>query len=208
MSTKYVRPSKDESFMEIAESVSMRSTCLRRRYGAVIVSKDGRIVSTGYNGAPRSRDNCIDIGTCLREELGVKPGTHYEICRAVHAEANAIINGNPLEIIGGTLYLCGTDVATNAPSKYITPCAMCERLILNAQIAKVVMRDQNRNLVEVNPLDWEDDARLIEEHRRNILGKTSENDTSAHSGNGDDVDSVITAIRKPGSSCCGGGCCG
>ncbi|WP_281710477.1 hypothetical protein [Anaerobiospirillum succiniciproducens] len=143
----------------------------------------------------------------MREELGVKPGTHYEICRAVHAEANAIINGNPLEIIGGTLYLCGTDVATNAPSKYITPCAMCERLILNAQIAKVVMRDQNRNLVEVNPLDWEDDARLIEEHRRNILGKSSENDTSAHSGNGDDVDSVITAIKKP-SSCCGGGCCG
>lgn len=195
--------------MEIAESVSMRSTCLRRRYGAVIVSKDGRIVSTGYNGAPRTRDNCIDIGKCLREELGVKPGTHYEICRAVHAEANAIINGNPLEIIGGTLYLCGTDVATNAPSKYITPCAMCERLILNAQIARVVMRDADRNLVEVNPLDWEDDARMIEEHRSNILGSANENDTSAHSGAGPDLDTVITALKKKGGgSCCGGGCCG
>lgn len=98
MDTTYVRPSKDESFMEIAESVSMRSTCLRRRYGAVIVSKDGRIVSTGYNGAPRHRANCTDLKYCLRDELKIKPGTHYELCRSVHAEANAIINGDPLEM--------------------------------------------------------------------------------------------------------------
>lgn len=159
--TKYIRPSKDESFMEIAESVSMRSTCLRRRYGAVIVSKDGRIVSTGYNGAPRHRVNCTDLNSCLRDELKVKPGTHYELCRSVHAEANAIINGNPLDIIGGTLYLSGTDASTNKPSKYISPCAMCQRLILNAQIARVVMRNENRNLVEVNPLDWDDDSALF-----------------------------------------------
>lgn len=154
---KINRPSKDQSFMEIAQAVSMRSTCLRRRYGAVIVSRDGRIVSTGYNGAPRHRANCNDLGSCLREELKIKPGTHYELCRAVHAEANAIINGNPLDIVGSTLYLAGSEALTNAPTKNMRPCAMCERMILNAQIARVVLRDENGNLIEVNPLEWEDD---------------------------------------------------
>lgn len=160
MSEKYIRPTKDLSFMEIAQAVSMRSTCIRRRYGAVIVSTDGRVVSTGYNGAPRTRANCSDLGTCLREQLKIAPGTHYELCRAVHAEANAIINGNPLDIRGGTLYLSGTDVRTNKPTKQMYPCAMCKRLILNAQIARVVMRDENGNLIEANPLDFEDDANL------------------------------------------------
>lgn len=154
---KIHRPSKDQSFMEIAQAVSMRSTCLRRRYGAVIVSRDGRIVSTGYNGAPRHRANCTDLGSCLREELKIKPGTHYELCRAVHAEANAIINGNPLDIVGSTLYLAGSEAVTNAPTKNMRPCAMCERMILNAQIARVVLRDENGNLISVDPLQWEDD---------------------------------------------------
>ena len=145
--TDYIRPSKDQSFMEIAVAVSMRSTCLRRRYGAVIVS----------NGAPRHRANCVDLNECLREKCKIKPGTHYELCRAVHAEANAIINGNPLDIIGGTLYLAGTDVATNSRTKQMRPCSMCQRLILNAQIAKVVMRDVDGNLVYSDPLTWEDD---------------------------------------------------
>ena len=105
----------------------------------------------------------------------------------MHAEANAIINGNPLDIIGGTLYLCGIDARTNGPTKSIEPCAMCQRLILNAQIARVVMRDADRHLVEVNPLDWDDDSALIEEHRRNLLAKSSTThddssaDSSAHS---------------------------
>ena len=153
----FKRPSKDESFMEIAVAVSMRSTCLRRRYGAVIVSKDGRIVSTGYNGAPRHRANCVDLKECLREKCQIKPGTHYELCRAVHAEANAIINGDPLAIVGSTLYLAGTDVATNSATKQMRPCSMCQRLILNAQIALVVMRDVDGNLVYSDPLTWEDD---------------------------------------------------
>ena len=157
MTTQYIRPSKDQSFMEIAVAVSMRSTCLRRRYGAVIVSKDGRIVSTGYNGAPRHRANCVDLKECLRETLKIKPGTHYELCRAVHAEANAILNGNPLDIVGGTLYLAGTDVATNSRTKQMRPCSMCQRLILNAQIAMVVMRDVDGNLVYSDPLTWDDD---------------------------------------------------
>lgn len=157
MTADFDRPTKDESFMEIAQAVSMRSTCIRRRYGAVIVSKDGRIVSTGYNGAPRHRANCSDLGSCLREELKIKPGTHYELCRAVHAEANAIINGNPLDVAGGTLYLAGTEVRSGKPTKSMRPCAMCERMILNAQIARVVLRDEEGRLFSVNPLDWEDD---------------------------------------------------
>ena len=158
MTTQYIRPSKDQSFMEIAVAVSMRSTCLRRRYGAVIVSKDGRIVSTGYNGAPRHRANCVDLKECLRETLKIKPGTHYELCRAVHAEANAILNGNPLDIVGSTLYLAGTDAATNSRTKQIRPCSMCQRLILNAQIKLVVMRDVDGNLVYSDPLTWDDDT--------------------------------------------------
>jgi len=158
MTTQYIRPSKDQSFMEIAVAVSMRSTCLRRRYGAVIVSKDGRIVSTGYNGAPRHRANCVDLKECLREILKIKPGTHYELCRAVHAEANAILNGNPLDIVGSTLYLAGTDAATNSRTKQIRPCSMCQRLILNAQIKLVVMRDVDGNLVYSDPLTWDDDT--------------------------------------------------
>ena len=158
MTTQYIRPSKDQSFMEIAVAVSMRSTCLRRRYGAVIVSKDGRIVSTGYNGATRHRANCVDLKECLRETLKIKPGTHYELCRAVHAEANAILNGNPLDIVGSTLYLAGTDAATNSRTKQIRPCSMCQRLILNAQIKLVVMRDVDGNLVYSDPLTWDDDT--------------------------------------------------
>ncbi|MBW7569404.1 MAG: deaminase [Succinivibrio sp.] len=155
--TQYIRPSKDQSFMEIAVAVSMRSTCLRRRYGAVIVSKDGRIVSTGYNGAPRNRANCVDLKECLREKCKIKPGTHYELCRAVHAEANAIVNGNPLDVVGATLYLAGTDAASNNATKQMRPCSMCQRLILNAQIARVVMRDVDGNLVSEDPLTWDDD---------------------------------------------------
>ncbi len=153
----YKRPTKDESFIEIAQAVSMRSTCLRRRYGAVIVSTDGRIVSTGYNGAPRHRANCNQIGICLREQLKLKPGTHYELCRSVHAEANAIINGNPLDMIGGTIYLAGTDAVTNAPTAHMRPCAMCQRMILNAQIARVVMRTSDGSLITEDPTSWDDD---------------------------------------------------
>ncbi len=178
MPEAFDRPSKDMSFMEIAEAVSMRSTCLRRRYGAVIVSTDGRIVSTGYNGAPRHRANCCDIGTCLRQQLKIRPGSNYELCRAVHAEANAIINGNPLDIVGGTLYLSGTDAATNQPTKQNRPCAMCERLILNAQIARVVLRGDDGALISIDPLKWEDDivthaVKTLEANRAAALAQES-----------------------------------
>lgn len=153
-----IRPTKEENFLDIAREISKRSTCLRRRYGAVIVSKDGRIVSTGYNGAPRTRKNCCDLGVCSRVKLNIKPGSNYELCRAVHAEANAILNGNAADIIGSTLYLAGIDSETNKPTKYIYPCSMCQRLILNAQIEKIVMEDPDGMIITISTKDLEDDA--------------------------------------------------
>ncbi|NOZ25509.1 MAG: cytidine deaminase [Nitrospirae bacterium] len=129
------RPSWDEYFIEIARVVSTRSTCLRRRYGAVIV-KDNVIVSTGYNGAPRGAVNCIDSGVCRRKELNVPPGERYELCVAVHAEQNAIVNGPPERMKGSTIYIAGfEDDGGIAEGK---PCLMCRRMILNAQVKEVV----------------------------------------------------------------------
>lgn len=155
---EYIRPSVDESFLDIAKTVAGRSTCLRRRYGAVIVSKDGRIVSTGYNGAPKKRKNCCDIGSCKRAKLKIEPGTHYELCRAVHAEANAIINGNPLDMIGSTLYLSGTNSETNQPTQYISPCAMCQRMIINAGIKEIVMETASGTILSMSACSLPDDA--------------------------------------------------
>lgn len=129
------RPSKDEYYLGIAQAVAKRSTCIRRQYGAVIV-KDDRIISTGYNGSARGCDNCCDKGVCWREENHIPHGEQYEKCQAVHAEANAIINGNPSDMIGATLYLAGFE-----DGKLIEepkPCMMCERLITNARIEKVI----------------------------------------------------------------------
>lgn len=132
------RPSKHEYYIGIAEAVARRSTCLRRQYGAVIV-KDDRIISTGYNGSARGLENCCDKGVCWREEHDIPHGQQYEKCQAVHAEANAIINANPTDMIGATLYLAGFEYG--GPMYYPEPCEMCARLIVNAQIGKVVTRD-------------------------------------------------------------------
>lgn len=129
------RPTKSEYFLNIAEAVARRSTCLRRQYGAVIV-RDDVIVSTGYNGSPRGDDNCCDVGDCWREANNIPHGERYELCRAVHAEANAIINGDSESIRGATLYLVGLENGQRLVNP--KPCLMCERLIANAQIAEVV----------------------------------------------------------------------
>ena len=128
------RPDKDEYFLNIAESVARRSTCLRRQYGAVIVKNDV-IISTGYNGSPRNATNCCDAGACWREEHNIPHGEQYEKCQAVHAEANAIINADPAQRIGATLYLVGLENGKRIEAK---PCLMCEKLIRNAQIRWVV----------------------------------------------------------------------
>lgn len=129
------RISKTDYYLNIAASVSLRSTCLRRQYGAVIVKND-EIVATGYNGSPRGEDNCCDIGTCWREAHGIPHGEQYEKCVAVHAEANAIISASRQELLGSTLFLYGFENGEKMASP--EPCLMCSRLIKNAGIAKVI----------------------------------------------------------------------
>jgi len=132
------RPNKVRYYLDIAKAVAKRSTCIRRQYGAVIVKND-MIVSTGYNGAARGYENCSDHGKCWRHEHGIPHGQQYEKCMAVHAEANAIINGNRFDIIGATLYLVGFE--DGKPISEPEPCEMCERMIRNARIASVITGD-------------------------------------------------------------------
>ncbi len=133
-----VRESKDSYYLKIAEAVLARSTCLRRKYGAVIV-KDDEIISTGYNGAPRGLPNCIDLGYCYRQQQKVPHGENYELCRSVHGEANAIISASRRDMIGATLYLAGQE-ADGTLIADIAPCLMCYRLMLNAGISEIVTR--------------------------------------------------------------------
>lgn len=142
----FVRPSWDEYFIEIAKVVSSRSTCLRRRYGAVIV-KDNVIVSTGYNGAPRGSVNCVDRGSCRRKELNVPAGERYELCEAVHAEQNAVINGSPERMKEATIYIAGFEEnGSFADSK---PCLLCRRMIQNAMIKEVVYLKKDGRIVKI-----------------------------------------------------------
>ncbi len=145
--TSHRRPPWDEYFIEIAKVVSSRSTCLRRRYGAVIV-KDHVIVSTGYNGAPRGAVNCIDTGNCKREELGVPPGERYELCVAVHAEQNAIVNGPPERMAGATIYIAGFEADGGPANGH--PCLLCRRMIVNARLNRVVYLSKEGKIVSVD----------------------------------------------------------
>ena len=131
------RIDKESYYLDIAETVLERSTCSRSHSGALIVRND-EIVSTGYNGAPRGRSNCIDLGYCIRERLGIPAGERYELCRSVHAEMNAIISAARSECIGGTIYLAGRDVATGELIPDLLPCPMCRRMIINAGLSKIV----------------------------------------------------------------------
>lgn len=130
-----MRPEWDEYFIEIAKVVSSRSTCLRRKYGAVIV-KDRVLISTGYNGSPRGIDNCIDLNKCIRKEQNIPSGERYELCEAVHAEQNAIINAPPERMKGAIIYIAGfEDDKSFANGR---PCKLCDRMIRNAQIKEVI----------------------------------------------------------------------
>ena len=148
------RTDKENYYLDIADTVSERSTCLRRKYGAIIVKND-EILSTGYNGAPRGRKNCSDAGGCLRDALNIPSGERYELCRSVHAEANAIISAARRDVIGSTLYLSGRNAKTNELLTDTTPCLMCRRLIIHAGITNVVCRiGANGEYVNVNVRDW------------------------------------------------------
>jgi dCMP deaminase len=134
------RPGKLEYYLRLAEEVAARGTCLRRRFGAVIV-KDDQIISTGYVGAPRGTPNCLDIGLCPREKAGIPAGQRYELCRSVHAEANAIIHAARREMLGGVLYLACVDPQTGELVPGTKPCKMCTRLIINAGLIETVVRE-------------------------------------------------------------------
>ena len=157
------RPSKDKYYLDLARAISKRATCLRRNFGAVIV-RDDQIISCGYNGAPRGAPNCIDIGTCKREELNVPSGEKYELCRSVHAEANSLINSARagVSVLGGTMYLYGENVKDGTPLKDNLPCQMCRRMIINAGIKRVVVPSE-QGIREYSPESWVDGGEVSTE---------------------------------------------
>ena len=147
------RRSKENYYLDIAEAALERSTCLRRQFGAIIV-RDDEIVATGYNGAPRGRRNCSDLGRCTRRELNIPAGERYELCRSVHAEANAIISAARRDMIGGTLYLVGRDAASGELLHDTTSCAMCRRMIINSGITRVVNRIGDDGIEIIDVQNW------------------------------------------------------
>ena len=153
------RMSKDKYYLNIADAVLDRSTCLRRKYGAIIVKND-EILSTGYNGAPRGRVNCSELGYCNREQLRIPSGQRYELCRSVHAEMNAIISAARRDTLGSTLYLAGREAKDGSLLHDATSCSMCRRVIINAGVARVVIRNTQREYSVVQVEDWiqEDDS--------------------------------------------------
>ena len=149
------RISKTNYYLDIAETVLERATCLRRVYGAIIVKND-EIISTGYNGAPRGRKNCVDMGYCTREAMKVPRGERYELCRSVHAEANAIISAARRDMVGGTLYLVGRDARTGELLHDATSCSMCRRLVINAGLREVILRRTKDEYETVDVRQWVD----------------------------------------------------
>ena len=158
------RVSKENYYLDIAQMVAERSTCLRRCYGAIIVKHD-EIVSSGYNGAPRGRKNCGDLNYCTREELHIPSGQRYELCRSVHAEMNAIISAARRDTLGSTMYLAGRQ-ASGELLRHATSCSMCRRQIINAGIEHVVIRDTPTDfrIVDVER-DWVDEDDSLPENQ-------------------------------------------
>lgn len=155
------RIDKINYYLDIAETVTERATCLRRCWGAVIVKND-EIISTGYNGAPRGRKNCTDVGFCIREKLNVPRGERYELCRSVHAEQNAIISASRRDTIGATLYIVGVDAKTREYVEKSMPCAMCKRTIINSGIEKVIIRDNKEKYREIDVQEFIDNDESLE----------------------------------------------
>ncbi|WP_087066251.1 deoxycytidylate deaminase [Intestinibacillus massiliensis] len=155
------RRDKTNYYLDMAQVALERSTCLRRAFGAVIVKNDV-IVSTGYNGAPRGRANCIDIGSCIREKMKIPRGERYEFCRSVHAEANAIIAAPREQMLGATLYLVGRDMSTGEIMGDANSCPMCKRQIINAGIEKVIIRRTRDTYDEIAVQDWVDYDEILD----------------------------------------------
>jgi dCMP deaminase len=134
------RRDKTNYYLDIAEVVSERGTCIRRRFGAVIVKHD-EIISTGYVGAARGLKNCCELEFCKREKLQIPSGQRYEMCRSVHAEQNAVISASRQELLNSTLYLVCKDYKTGELTAGTEPCQMCKRVLINAGVSEVYVRD-------------------------------------------------------------------
>ena len=139
-----MRKDKINYYLDIAQAVTQRSTCLRRHYGCIIVKND-EIIATGYNGAPRGRKNCDELGYCYREKMQIPRGERYELCRSVHAEQNAII------------FMCGINAKTAEVEPNSTSCMMCKRVVINAGIKEVIVREPNNKYTIYNVEDWIND---------------------------------------------------
>lgn len=147
------RTDKVNYYLDIAQTVAKRGTCMRRNFGAIIVKND-EIISTGYTGSPRGRKNCIDMGFCMRENLNIPRGERYELCRSVHAEMNAIISASRQQMIGSTLYLVGIDAKSGEVVDNACSCSLCKRMIINAGIDKVIVRDSEATFRVIEVRDW------------------------------------------------------
>ena len=147
------RRDKHNYYLDIAETVLERGTCLRRNYGSIIVNND-EIISTGYTGAPRGRKNCCDMQFCMREKMNIPRGERYELCRSVHAEQNAIIAASREEMLGSTLYLACIDYKTGEVTEGTSPCQLCRRMIINAGIEKVIVRDTATEYRVIDVESW------------------------------------------------------
>lgn len=150
------RTSKINTYLNVAETFAYRSTCIKRKYGAVIV-KDDAVVSTGYNGSPRGFENCCDIGKCPRIEKDLHQGQGYDICRAIHAEQNALLNCSREQTLGADLYLAGVNPGDNSVHQ-AKPCPLCARMIIQAGIRNVIMRtgegEDEYVVTPANELEW------------------------------------------------------
>ena len=147
------RVSKENYYLDIAQTVAERSTCLRKKYGAIIVKNDVS-VSTGYNGAPRGRKNCNDLQFCMRDKLNIPRGERYEMCRSVHSEANAIIAAPREQMLGSTLYMACVSPEDGSLVPGTSSCMMCKRQIINAGISRVVIRDTPEDYRVIDVEEW------------------------------------------------------
>ena len=158
------RRDKQNYYLDIAQTVAERGTCLRRNYGAIIVHND-EIISTGYVGAPRGRKNCSDLGVCIRCELKIPRGERYEMCRSVHAEANAIISASRRDMIGASLYLVGREADSGELVPNSSCCSMCKRMVINSGIKEVIIRDTAEDYRVIDVQDWIDNDESLEGKR-------------------------------------------
>ena len=164
------RPDKDRYFLDIALSVAARSTCTRRKFGAVIV-KDSTIVGTGYNGTARGVVNCYEVG-CIKDEMESPQGAAYDYCPAVHAEENAIINSNRSDRIGSILYIAGRD--KEGKLTMAVPCQRCRRKIINSQIRDVIILSNEGNPIHYDVNSYaEEDSKWYMEALKNAKRSTS-----------------------------------